>query len=259
MADASRTHLVLIPSFNPGARVYQTVREARAHWTPVWVVVDGSDDGTAAGLTALAAADPGLRVIVLERNHGKGYAVLHGAMLAASEGFTHVLAMDSDGQHPAASIAGFMERSIARPHAMVLGQPVFDASAPLLRLRGRRISNALAHFETLWIGIADSLFGFRVYPIADLLAVMRGRHGMRRFDFDPEVAVRLCWRGVEAVNVDAPVRYLRAEEGGVSHFNYLRDNLLLAWMHLRLVAGFVMRLPMLAWRRLKRSPAMAGG
>ena len=58
--------------------VYDTVRAARAAWSPVWVVVDGSTDGTAEGLRAMAAADPGLRVGVLPRNHGKGAAVLHG-------------------------------------------------------------------------------------------------------------------------------------------------------------------------------------
>ncbi len=47
-AELSTTHLVLIPSYNPGAVVYSTVAAARAHWNPVWVVVDGSDDGTAA-------------------------------------------------------------------------------------------------------------------------------------------------------------------------------------------------------------------
>ena len=35
------THLVLIPSYNPGPRVYETVRSARAQWAPVWVIVDG--------------------------------------------------------------------------------------------------------------------------------------------------------------------------------------------------------------------------
>ena len=42
------------------------------------------------------------------------------------------------------------------------------------------------------------------------------------------------------INVPAPVNYLRPEEGGVSHFNYFRDNALLTWMHLRLLAGFVL-------------------
>jgi glycosyltransferase involved in cell wall biosynthesis len=50
----STTHLVLIPSYNTGERVYRTVAEARAQWAPVWVVVDGSTDGTAAGLQRMA-------------------------------------------------------------------------------------------------------------------------------------------------------------------------------------------------------------
>jgi hypothetical protein len=76
---------------------------------------------------------------------------------------------------------------------------------------------------------------------------------MRRFDFDPEAAVRLVWRGLPPVNLPAHVRYFRPDEGGVSHFNYLRDNALLAWMHLRLMAGFTVRLPMLLARRLRSS------
>ena len=47
MNAASTTHLVLIPSYNPGDKVYETVRAARAQWQPVWVVVDRSTAGTA--------------------------------------------------------------------------------------------------------------------------------------------------------------------------------------------------------------------
>jgi glycosyltransferase involved in cell wall biosynthesis len=249
--ERSRTHLVLIPSYNPGPMVFETVREARRHWAPVWVVVDGSTDGTPQALEAMARDDPELRVMVLPRNRGKGAAVLHGIERAAAEGYTHVLTMDSDGQHPAPSIAQFMAASREEPHAMILGDPIFDASAPAIRLRGRRIANWWENLETLWAGIGDSLFGFRVYPIADLAAVMGANHWMRRFDFDPEVAVRLVWRGVRPVNVPAPVRYLRPEEGGVSHFNYWRDNVLLTWMHIRLLFGFVARLPWLVLRRMR--------
>ena len=252
MVERSSTHLVLIPSYNPGAVVYETVRGARQQWNPVWVVVDGSNDGTADGLRRLAAEDAGLRVLVLERNGGKGSAVLHGITLAAAEGYTHALTMDSDGQHPAESIPEFMARSRARPDAVVLGVPVFDASAPALRVKGRRISNWWANMETVGLGIEDSLYGFRVYPIADLAAVMRRQPWMRRFDFDPEAAVRLVWRGLEPVNVRAPVRYLKPGEGGVSHFNYVRDNALLTWMHTRLVLEFVVRLPFLLWRKGRR-------
>ena len=248
--SASSTHLVLIPSYNPGRKVYETVLSARAQWTPVWVVVDGSTDGSADALQAMAAQDDGLQVLVLQRNVGKGAAVLHGLEIAAAQGFTHVLTMDSDGQHPALLIGDFMAASAAQPDAMVLGVPVFAADAPRLRVNGRKVSNGWANLETLWAGIGDSLFGFRVYPIEPLRQVMAGQRWMRRFDFDPEAVVRMCWRGVKPVNLPATVRYFRADEGGVSHFNYLRDNLLLTWMHSRLFLGFLLRLPMLLSRRL---------
>jgi len=82
---------------------------------------------------------------------------------------------------------------------------------------------------------------------------MQRTHWMRRFDFDPEAAVRLCWQGVPVINRPAPVRYFRREEGGVSHFRYVRDNLLLTWMHTRLFLEFVPRLPLLIGRRLRSS------
>jgi len=248
----SSTHVVVIPSYDTGPLVYSTVAAARAAWSPVWVVVDGSRDGTAQGLVAMAAADPGLRVDVLAKNSGKGAAVLHALEAARAQGFTHALTMDADGQHPADLIAAFMADSAAHPEAMILGCPVFDASAPLLRVRGRRVSNAWTNLETLGAGIADSLYGFRVYPIAPLVDIMHRQPWMRRFDFDTEAVVRLAWSGVRPLNVDAPVRYLRIDEGGVSHFRYGRDNALLTWMHARLMAGFLLRLPVLAARRIRR-------
>lgn len=252
MTNTSTSHLVLIPSYNPGAQVYATVRAARAQWAPVWVVVDGSSDGSADGLKEMAANDPQLKIIVLPVNGGKGAAVLHGLDLAAQQGYTHALTMDSDGQHPADLIPAFMAASQHSPAAMILGKPVFAADAPALRVQGRKVSNWWANLETLWSGIGDSLYGFRVYPIEPLRQVMRGQRWMRRFDFDPEAVVRLCWRGVHPVNLDAPVKYLDTNEGGVSHFNYLRDNTLLTWMHIRLMLGFLLRLPVLLIRKFNQ-------
>jgi len=249
---ASSTHLVLIPSYNPGFKVDETVRRARERWNPVWVVVDGSTDGSAERLQAMAGRDPGLHVNVLPANRGKGEAVLAGLDAAVARGFTHVLTMDSDGQHPADLIPAFMAASQAAPDAMVLGVPQFDASAPKLRVRARRLSNVCADIETLWAGIGDSLYGFRLYPAAPLAAIMHRQRWMRGFDFDPEAAVRLCWAGVRPIRLDAPVRYYRADEGGVSHFHYGRDNVLLTWMHVRLVFGSLLRLPLLIARRFTR-------
>lgn len=246
----SKTHLVIIPSYNPGFKVINTVLEALEYWKPVWVVVDGSDDGSRELLEELAKEEPGLRILALPVNSGKGTAVLEGLRIAEQEGFSHILTMDSDGQHPAHMIPSFMETSQEHPEAMVLGMPDFGAEAPSLRVKGRKISNWWANLETFWQGIGDSLFGFRVYPVRPLMKIMENSRWMRRFDFDPEAAVRLCWSGIQPINMKAPVRYFSKKEGGVSHFQYFRDNKLLTWMHTRLMVEMVLRSPVLIYRKL---------
>lgn len=237
MGNTGARHVVLIPSFNAGVKLAETVAAARRHGWPVWVVVDGSTDDS---FKALVPDGVKLRVIERARNGGKGAAVLDGLRDAAKAGFTHALVMDSDGQHPAGLIPEFIRMSCKNPKSMILGVPVFARDAPLLRVVWRRVSNALVHIETGG-GIADSLFGFRVYPIVPLLGVMETTHRMRRFDFDAEAAVRLCWLGVRAINLPAPVRYPPKAEGGVSQFRYMRDNILLAGMHMRLLGEMLWR------------------
>jgi glycosyltransferase involved in cell wall biosynthesis len=232
-----KTHLVLIPAFNPGRLLVETVDGALAHWDDVWVVADGSTDGSHDALAA--GARPGLRVLVRPRNGGKGSAVLTGAREALAAGFTHALVMDADGQHPAGRITEFMETSIRAPEALVCGRPVFGPEAPRARLYGRMLSVGLVRLETSGRGAADPLFGFRVYPLDALVRVLESTRGGRRYDFDPEVAVRLAWAGTPAINLDAACVYVEAGRGGVSHFRYLRDNLGMIAMHARLICEII--------------------
>jgi hypothetical protein len=134
---------------------------------------------------------------------------------------------------------------------MVLGRPVFDASAPLLRVRGRKVSNGWTNLETLGAGVADSLYGFRVYPI-DALA--RGDAGPAL-----DAPLRLRHRsggapGLARREAGQPGRAGEVPDGRRRRCLALqlrRDNLLLTWMHTRLMIGFVLRLPLLLWRRLR--------
>lgn len=251
----STTHLVLIPSYNPGPRLAATLATALEQWSPVWVVDDGSSDESTAAAQALAARDPRVRVLVRPVNGGKGAAVATGVAAALAAGFTHVLALDADGQHPVGHIPAFMAASMANPAALVLGRPVFGPEVPLERLHGRKLSVGLARLEILGSGIEDPLFGFRVYPAAALQRALASTRHARGFDFDPEVAVRMVWAGTPTVNIPAPCRYFAKSEGGVSHFNYLRDNVKLIWLHTRLLTQlFLWR--WVSLRRMRRHVAI---
>ncbi len=235
----SESHLVLIPSYNTGARLVGTVEGALAQWHTVWVVIDGSTDGSERALEPLLAQHAGLRVLHCPRNGGKGAAVLFAAREALGAGFKHALLMDADGQHPAASIPPLMALSQQDGDAIVMGQPVFGPEVPKARLYGRRLTIFWTNLETLWCGLGDTLFGMRVYPLAPLVAAMDATRHARGYDFDPEVAVRMVWGGARPLPLPVPVRYFTEEEGGISHFHYLRDNIKLTCLHFRLMFAFL--------------------
>lgn len=255
MSSAPPSHLVLIPSYNTGARLATTVADALAAWPDVWVVIDGSTDGSDRPLEPLAASHPRLRIIRRSENGGKGAAVATGAAAALGNGFTHALVMDADGQHPIEQIVPFMTASQRNPDALVLGRPVFGPEVPRERLHGRKLSVGLVHLETLGGGIDDPLFGFRVYPLEPLHRALNATRSGRGYDFDPEIAVRMFWAGVPTINLAAACRYLSKAEGGVSHFHYVRDNVKMVKLHTRLLAELLLwRWPSVR-RARRRTPA----
>ena len=178
---------------------------------------------------------------------GKGRAVKEGFRVARDLGFTHAFQIDADGQHDVAEIPRFLAVVEARPDALVLGMPTFDASAPSARRRGRLISRFWTDLETGGRVIEDPLCGFRVYPLD---AALRAGSRADRMDFDPEIAVRMIWNGCPVVNLGIRVRYLSAEEGGVSHFRMFRDNVLISLCHARLFTVAMLRV--LTFRPLRR-------
>ncbi|WOO42328.1 glycosyltransferase family 2 protein [Rubellicoccus peritrichatus] len=235
----SDSHVVVIPSYNTGRILVDTIREALKHWQPVWLFVDGSTDDSFRCFLDSPEDWPGLSVFVSSENEGKGATAIRAAKEAEHAGFTHMLLMDADGQHPAKEIARFMGLSRSAPEAMILGQPVYGDDAPWVRLAGRQLSVGMVWLETLGGGVGDPLVGFRVYPVKALLEAADNTRFARRYDFDPEMAVRLFWRGTRPIRARISVIYVSPEAGGISHFHYLRDNLFMIWLHLRLIIAFI--------------------
>lgn len=221
---------VLVPTYDNPATIRDVVMRVREHVPDVVVVDDGS--GAAGRAACEALAEEGLaHVVHRAKNGGKGAAVKTGFAEAFRLGYTHALQVDADGQHDLSDVPRFVEVAREHPDALVLGAPRFDASAPRARQIGRKITTFWVNVETGGRVIEDPMCGFRVYPLAEAVKV---RVPADMMDFDPEVAVRLVWRGVPVINLPTKVRYVSRAEGGVSHFRLFKDNFLIGWMHTRL-------------------------
>jgi glycosyltransferase involved in cell wall biosynthesis len=247
-ASTSFRPVAVIPVYNHGDAVGAVVANVRAHGLPCILVDDGSEAGCARVLDALAhRPDAGVTLVRLARNQGKGGAMIAGLRQAARAGWTHALQIDADGQHEAADIPAFLARALASPDAVICGVPVYDESVPTGRLVGRYATHVWVWINTLSLSIRDSMCGFRVYPLAGVGPVLDVPTLGRRMDFDPEVLVRLHWRGVRIVNVPTRVTY---PADGLSHFRLGLDNLLISRMHARLFLGMLLRSPALLWRKV---------
>ncbi len=227
----------LIPTYD-NARTLRAVVEALRRRLPEVIVVDDGSGVETQEVVAALAAEGLIQTTRHAQNRGKGGAVKTGFALARELGFTHVLQVDADGQHQLDDVPRFLEVARQHPRSLVLGHPVFDASVPRGRLIGRQLTIFWTRIETGGRQIVDPMCGFRVYP----LAATEGLRAGDRMDFDIEVAVKLVWRGVPVINLPTQVKY---PEGGVSHFRMFKDNLLISWMHTRLVVGAALRL--LSW------------
>ncbi|ADO46541.1 glycosyltransferase family 2 protein [[Enterobacter] lignolyticus] len=240
------TPCVLIPCYNHGAMMAQVLARLQGFDLPCIIVDDGSDDVTRRTLEQLAAARHGITLVRLAQNAGKGAAVVRGLQEAQRAGFSHAVQVDADGQHAIEDIPRLLALAHAHPEALISGQPVYDDSIPRSRLYGRWVTHVWVWIETLSLQLKDSMCGFRVYPVAPTLA-LAGRVALgSRMDFDTEVMVRLYWQGNTSYFVPTRVTY---PADGVSHFDALKDNLRISWMHTRLFLGMLPRIPSLLARR----------
>jgi polyprenyl-phospho-N-acetylgalactosaminyl synthase len=222
---------ILIPTYNNGKTLRAVVEKAHPY-LPHVIIVDDASEQPSRQIAEQIERDGLARVAWRDKNGGKGAAVKTGFRLAEELGYTHALQVDADGQHDLNDIPAFLEASREHPESLIVGQPKFDDKAPLKRLIGRVITNFWVKFETAGAFRYDALCGYRVYPLRSVSDLVCSSN---RMDFDPEILVRLTWRGVQTRPISTRITYVDEQSGGVSHFRLIRDNLLISWLHFRLV------------------------
>jgi glycosyltransferase involved in cell wall biosynthesis len=241
------SYCFLIPCYNHGTTLSSTLASLKDFALPVIVVDDGSTPEQASLIQQACDEFDFVSLQVKENNSGKGGAVITGMLLALKQGFSHIIQVDADGQHNINDVPKLIAKSKEQPDALISGRPVYDASIPKARLYGRYLTHVWVWIETLSFNIADSMCGFRVYPLASCQKLLRRTKLGRYMDFDTEVLVRLYWQGVPMTFIPTQVIY---PEDGTSNFRALQDNVLISWMHTRLFFGMLVRSPLLLSRKL---------
>lgn len=240
-------HGFLIPIYRHIATAGPLAVKLSSRGLPVILVDDGNGKEDRESLAELTAKTPFLTLVSLDKNQGKGGAIINGLKKADELGLTHVLQIDADGQHDDGRAAFFLEESAKHPRKVICGLPVFDETAPRHRVIGRKISTFWAAVVTISGELKDVLCGFRVYPVEAAMRAVRSPLVDRRMGFDPEILVRLYWNKVFPEYYPIKVSY---PPGGLSNFRAFADNFRIIWMFTRLYIGMLIRMPMLIAMRV---------
>jgi len=215
--------LLVIPVHNHARTLRSVVESALDAGFPVLVVDDGSTDAPLATLTGLP-----VRTHRMERNRGKGAALLTAARIAEELGFEALLTLDADGQHDPREASRLLAAASDWP-CLVLGTRAMEGpEVPSSSRFGRAFSNFWVRLEC-GRKLLDTQSGFRLYPVA-LLRTTRFR--TRRYTFEIEALVRGAWAGLPILEVPISVSY----RDRITHFRMFRDNLRLTGLHTLLVS-----------------------
>jgi predicted LPLAT superfamily acyltransferase/uncharacterized protein (DUF2062 family) len=228
---------VVIPIFDNSRTISEVVKDVLLSSSfPVLIVDDGSQNPVANSLYSWdvrKAIESGrVRVERFEKNQGKGAALRFAIHKLASEGYTHMLTMDGDGQHFAREIHKLVDLAKAHPWDLIVGvRKLQSETVPGISKFGRKFSNFWVRYET-GLRVQDSQSGFRLYP---LQPVQMQKFVCTQYDFEIEVLIRLLWKGVQVREVEIDVHYPKPSER-VSHFHKFWDNFRISCLNIILVS-----------------------
>ncbi len=228
--------LVVIPVFDNAGSIAAVVSGAlQANHYPILVV----DDGSQIPVATMMEANPRVFHLREESNQGKGHALKKAFVWAVEHRFTHVVALDGDGQHRPVDIQLLTAAAEIEPWALIIGRRnLTQSTVPGITKFGRAFSNFWVKVETR-TPVADSQSGFRLYPLFHVQCLPLR---CRRYDFEIEILIRLMWKGVAIREVPIEVIYPPPGER-ISHFNKFSDNARISLLNAILVTVSLLRLP----------------
>lgn len=212
---------IVIPAYNEAQRIAPSLTELAAFLhrsypqSEVLVVDDGSTDDTVAVVRAELARlnRPSFRLVALDQNYGKGYAVKTGVLHAAG---ARILFMDADLSTPLSEIEKVLA-PLERGFEVAIGSRGLPASdirihQPFYREMMGKVFNRMVRLLVI-DGIFDTQCGFKAFR-ADAAKRIFPLLQTNRFGFDVEVLLLAKQLGYRIEEV--PVVWLNAEGSRVA-------------------------------------------
>lgn len=209
----------VIPTYQNAKTLLQVVADVHRVVNTVFVVDDGSNDGTAALLDKATGNERPEKVLTHPKNCGKGAALKTGLTYARQQGFRYAVTVDADGQHRADDIPALLKAVEEEPDALAIGsRGLQHENMPAKSTFANRFSNFWFALQTLQ-RLPDTQSGLRVYPLRRL-------HGLRwmsaRYEAELTLLVFSAWAGVKLLPVPVSVYYPPRDQR-VTHFRPGRD------------------------------------
>ncbi len=191
---------VLIPSYNEARNIGVITKELKSRGLAVYVVDDGSIDGTAD-----IARGRGALVIAHDKNQGKGASLIDGFGRILKDGFDAVLVMDGDGQHATDDVDNFFKKMAETGADIVIGNRMLDTvSMPAIRkftnrIMSRAISKMCGH------EIPDTQCGFKLIKKNVLESI---KFEFSNFEIESEIILKAARMGFKIESVPIKTVYL---------------------------------------------------
>ena len=224
---------VVVPAYQVAATIRDVVVRIRRAVPDanVYVVDDGSTDGTGAAAREQGAGEgAGAVVLVHRRNHGKGAALRTGIERALADGGRVIVTIDGDGQHAPEDIPRIMEPVRSGEADLVLGARARSRTMPL----GRRCTNWLSAALASRVGgvrVPDAQTGFRAIARSLAEAIRPAEHG---YDFETAFLLAALAQRVRVRSVRVPTIYEVQGRGRGSHFRSWADT----WRQVRVFTRY---------------------
>lgn len=222
--------VAVVPIYNVGGRSAAVVQGLLALGCRVVAVDDGSTDGGTAGLNDLP-----IDLIVLEKNRGKGHAMLQGFTRALEDASTKaVCVLDADGQHDPSELPKLYAAFQTENADLLIGARDFSGGHVPFRSRFGNVVTVFVAGLLLGRRLPDTQSGYRLLSRRFAETVVHEVPGGR---YETEMAILGLAIRSGAKVVSVPIKTIYEPGNATSHFKKVRDS----WLIYRTLIGSALR------------------